>query len=105
MDITATHEEIREKLKGDKPTRELAADLKQRVAEYLCPFAVGQRVKSDERGECEIAQIRFCWGGRGYILFASKVNKRGKVSLYAHTIHHPEKLESSDYRPKHRYYD
>ena len=67
-------------------------DTKQSIAEYLCPFKVGDKVISST-GECEVvASIKYkSWGKKGYRFKVFRIKKDGTPYKQSQHAYYEEK--------------
>ena len=88
MNIELLEEEIKQKKIEMLATDEYISKTQQEIAEYSCPFTIGQRVASEGGEEVIIASISYrCWGRDKYDFKVFRMKKDGtpyKQSQYAY---------------------
>lgn len=77
MDIELLKEEIRSANEVINKKRDYIQQTQREIAEYLCPFEVGDRVISGDGEEAEIASISYKAYSPGYTFTVFKIKKDG----------------------------
>ena len=78
MDIEKAKLKIKEAESVIDEKKNLIRNEKQKIAEYLCPFQVGQRVLNKDGKEEVIACIKYQGYGKGYEFKIFKIKKNGE---------------------------
>ena len=89
MNIELLKEEIAAKRDVISKAKEYIRKTEQEIAEYLCPFSVGDRVISPEGTHQVIASIGYSGYGCGYSFKVFKIKKDGvpyKDSCHAYNL-------------------
>ena len=83
MDVEFLKEEIKASKLCIEVHEEFIKKTKQSIADYLCPFVVGQKI-IDKSGEIvAVHEVRFCgWSRSGYDIRIKKFKKDGQPRMY-----------------------
>lgn len=77
MNIELLKEEMQAANERIQKEREYISRTKQEIANYLCPFSVGDNVVSPNGEKIIIASIKYSGWGAGYDFKAFKIKKDG----------------------------
>ena len=90
MNIELLKEEMDQAKKVIDIKKEYIRNTEQEIAEYVCPFSVGERVVSPKGDEQIICSISYCgWSHRPYDFKIFKIKKNGEPfvnSSYAFSV-------------------
>ena len=79
MNIELLKEGIKEARAKIAEEKAFISESEQEVAEYLCPFAIGDKVLSPKGKKEIVASISYCsWSRAGYEIKVFKIKKDGK---------------------------
>ena len=82
MNIEALKKAIEGHEEVIRVTKDEIARKGQLIADYLCPFDVGEKIISDENLVAVVHEIGYSKWSNGYNLFVKKIKKDGSLYKY-----------------------
>ena len=95
MDVEFHKEEIRTAGLRIEREKSYIDKTKQSIADYLCPFTVGQKIIDDVGEFVVVHTVTFCsWNNKGYAIKIKKFKKNGELRMYPSDCYNIDKYKS-----------